>query len=92
MQIRFALKIKYQVQQFPVNIIDGFLEKIFLQHACGPRKLPQSAGAFGAAQIAAGGGFKADADGVAPLQGLAGKLGGLVAGPYFGGIPQAPWG
>ena len=70
--VRLSLEIKNQENQLFMQLIDGFAEKIGLQIARFPRKRPQSAGAFRAAQVAGRGGLDADRDRHSPLHGATG--------------------
>lgn len=62
-QVGFSLKIKSQIREILVDIIDGLPEEVLLQHTGWSGKGPETAGAFRAAQVAGGGGFEGNGDG-----------------------------
>ncbi len=71
-----------------MNIIDGLLEKIFLQHAGGPGKFPQTTWAFGAAQVATGGWFKRYRNRKTPLDGFFLEFAELITAIHLRSIHQ----
>lgn len=69
MYIGFALKIKDQIGKIFAELIDGTSKEIVFQIPTWPRKRAQPTGAFGASQIACGGGLDGDRDRPPPLNG-----------------------
>lgn len=91
-EVWLALEIKDEVKKFLMNFVNGSFKKIILQHAGGPGKLPKAAGAFGAAEIAAGGWLKGNRHGVAPLNGLVKQPAGIKTTEYFDTVCKTPEG
>jgi len=70
MYVGFSLKVENEIDQFFVQLVHCFFEKIFGQIAGWARKLSKPTWAFGAAQIAGGGGFDGHGKWQPPLNGL----------------------
>ena len=64
-------------------------EEIGFQHTGWPGEGPQTAGAFGAAKVAGGGGFKRNRNGHAPLNGFAQPAAELVTAENQKAVPKA---
>lgn len=89
-QVWLALEIKDEVKKFFMNFIDGSFEKIILQHAGRPGKLPEAAGAFGATQVATGGWFKGNRYRVSPLYRLVKQPAGIKTTEHFNAVCKTP--
>lgn len=85
--VRLALKVKNEVKQLAVQLVDGFSKKIGFQIAGRPRKLPQAARTFGAAEVA--GRRRLDADGRrdAPLDGPSRPARQKITGQHEAEVP-----
>ena len=88
--VRLTLKIKIQVKQVAMQIIDRAAEKIFLHIARIAAESAQAAGAFRAAQVAGGSRFYTQCHWQAPLYRPAQEAGEVVRREYQCKIPGTP--
>src|SRR6185312_14914826 len=91
-QIRFALKIKDQVEEFAGQLIDRLPEKAVLQHSCRAGEGAKAAGTLGATQIAGGGRLEGQRYGIAPLNGFFGPLAEIIAAKNLHPVDDAAQG
>ncbi len=88
----FALKIENEVEQFSMQFVNGFSEKILLQIARRASESPQATGTFRAAEVTGGGWFQRNGHRHPPLHGPPQPPGEVVGAENLRHVPHPPGG
>lgn len=84
--VRLALEVENEVQQFGRQFVYHVAEEIGAQVPRGPGEGAQAAGAFRAAKVAGGGGFYGYRNGQAPLHRAPGDAGHVIGCQHLEGV------